>query len=232
MPVSAVNLKSKHRAMARASPKARQRAAVGLVQDLVTSLQQIAPQDTRRYIRAWTLAGNMIGAKNPMPVLKRSSRHAEYIRRLEAQWFAAKRRVETLTNLRDRWYKDRKRTGYYRKLNTQINAAQRRVEKAEIELTKAGMNESFIFIGGRRGKRGVGLAGVREKIYGGRGRLVHGQFTTLIRLHNLEPHARIVERRSKALAKSERVAALLGLRKAKKSYINAVVAAAKAAPRT
>jgi hypothetical protein len=227
MRLDSSGMKRRNREMIGRTKRARREALRDGVRVLVLNLQRYSPQDTRRYVRAWSVAGKDAGSTGfPMPEIKATSRKAEYESRLYSQLAAAEKRVKKLGDLKWTWYDskpERAKTGYYNTLVKDLRRAEKRVEQAKEQIELANTSETFILIGGRKGKRGSGLATIRTKIYGGHGQILETSQGTAVRLVNKEPHAKIVERRSKSLRLASRVAAsAVGVRTVSKKYLNEV----------
>jgi len=175
--------------------RAARRDALGVVvEQFVRVLVREGPRDTNRFVRAYQQAANDLGL-GPFLVLdvvpgKDVARRERLVRQLR-KWSAI---VELNERAGRTTYKGVKRTGpdknYLRAVRLRDRAAKELAEFAENSLV----------IGGRRGSRGVGqLATVRTKIFGGKGRWIEAGGDLFAEVRNLEPHARIVQRRTKII---------------------------------
>ncbi|MBL8762320.1 MAG: hypothetical protein JNL50_13570 [Phycisphaerae bacterium] len=192
---------------------------------LLAAIERLARRDTNRYVRGWMQAGTGAGLRvGVMPPLQKSKRRDEFLRKLDDQvrlWRGVAERKQAV--LRD-WYtrKNRRPDAFSRKLTSEINKAERRAARAEDELRKfltAGTSAVLFFDAGafveRFNKRK--LSTVRDKVYGGTGRVVDSPFGTFILLHNKEPHPTILERRFRTVATAKATAGD-GLAVARTSY--------------
>lgn len=180
---------------------------------LISRIAATAPRDTNRYVRGWMLAGIDAGVSNlPPPPIGESKRVEQNIQRLERQFLAARGLADRLQNRYDNWYgrKGRKPGAYGSRLQRDIDKANERANRAYSSLQELQTVKGAIFIGGSGNRNarpnpagrgfnqryGLGrLATVRTKIYGGRGQIITQKYYASLLLHNMEPHATIVESR-------------------------------------
>lgn len=194
-----------------------------------------APRDTQRYVGAWMQAVNGTGLdRRNVPMVRRSSRHDAYIKRLTSQRDKYARMAAAIERTLERWYdaKGRRRDAWYRKRAAVARRLRKLEERAEEQLRRALAVESFVLIGGRRlkstvkiGKRTeriTGLATVRTEVYGGRGAVLTTAGHVVIRLHNLEPHAALVERRAFIARRGLEAARGAGARSASGRFLAAI----------
>lgn len=244
-------MKLAHASVRQALPAAR----VGLIRQyaasIVRNLATISPRDTNRYVRGWIIAGKQVGIHNiPLPVIKSSKYKEEYLGRLAEQVERFQSEVEAAEVLIDAWYhrKNRRRVGYYNTLLAKKTKAEHRLARAREEYEKFVRRDSSIVMGvgintskTRNGTRGRGSwvksggrrlsITVRDRVYGGNGRLIIRPDQAVLILSNLEPHSRIVERKRRVLAQADAAARLAGLRKLDAGYAKALAYGAAAASR-
>lgn len=206
---------------------------------VVEQLARTSPRDTNRYVRGWIDAGNQAGlGTRRLPTIKQPRDTKFGLERLITQHERARKRVvraekslefwdNILTNRyertgrRGRWRRDasRKRAAAKRTLV----AATKQFERArQILLDATGtddgrgatLNAGVIVIGGRKTKKATSLsslASVRTKPIGGEGQMLILGGRLVLRLANLEPHARIVERRHRVMRRAAESLRRLGL---------------------
>jgi hypothetical protein len=177
---------------------------------LIQRIAITAPRDTNRFVRGWILAGRDAGITNlPTPIVIDSHRKDQYVQRLAEQWSRARALADRLHAKYDQWYgRSGRRPGAYGgRLQRDILKAEERASRAYEELQLAETVKGFIFIGqgkavaqgsmrGFNQRHGLGrIATVRVRIYGGRGAIRVQQNSAYLVLHNLEPHATLVENR-------------------------------------
>lgn len=202
----------------------------------VNHVVKASPVDTHRYVRAWMQAAEGAGLKvGNLPKITPTKRRAAIEAILAAQLRATREqyRLEefklAVYEQADREGKQRPKIGYYNKLVNRIYEAKARAEAARQELYKWVGNENAIAMmrgsgaalnGYQRNIKGTALnLTVREKIYGGRGRLIRGNTRTGIRLHNLEPHCMVVERFKGPVRRGRAAMSAAGLQKLKPEYV-------------
>ena len=206
-------LQRKLRAMASASPAARESAVKVMAGEVVRRVLLSGPRDTNRYLRGWAQAGNAAGV-GPffVPPLKAASWGVTILRRLtehERFWQRIVARYER-QGRSDKW----------------ARRAQRDLEKAREQIrrfhdTAGGAVIGFNIIGGGRAPT------VRHKIYGGAGRVVRIGEKTVVELHNKEAHASLVEWRYGTMRSASRAFRGVGLRTGGRAYIRKMEEAAR-----
>lgn len=183
----------------------------GIVADVVSHADEIAPADTNKYRRAWVQAGIECGANvRRMPALQESAYNKRLRKALIAQAARIDDRIRELRNeYAYRSNRGRDRKGFNRKILAHIALLERRKAKAQEHIAALARNPSatvirrkvaYVLAGNdRRDKRKTHLDGyaveieVRKKIYGGSGTLyaIPGRVTA--KLHIMEPHAATIE---------------------------------------
>lgn len=206
-----VRLKAFHRHAHRA-------ATLVMTTDLVKRIDHHFAQhhDTNRYINGYISAAIEAGAEGlVLKPYRQSVRHQEYLEMLGEQVDQMRAVVKRLTDRREFFLridsaKGYKRDGtpkarnadapFFRKLERDIRKANKRLDRAIEELSKAMLNESVLFIHGRKarllrsGRLGASrLATVRDTIAGGRGSIELIGDRVFVTLENLEAHSRIIE---------------------------------------
>ncbi|MEM1185218.1 MAG: hypothetical protein AAGI53_09475 [Planctomycetota bacterium] len=195
------------------------RAGAEVFVDVVT---EITPRDTNRLVRGWVLAANDAGLDiRAVPPIRPSTRRDQWLEALTEQVDYWQGKVKRFAGLRELYEREdranplkkdgtprkrRTRQPYYRKLGRRLRQAERRLGRAEEELAKAAESEGFLFFdrggfafgSGSYTKSGLRkLTSVRDQLYGGTGEVRHVNRKTYLRLHNLEPHATLIERNAK-----------------------------------
>lgn len=219
---------------------AREAYVLAMGSVFVNNVLKFSPVDTHRYVRGWMQAAQGAHLKvGELPqitptrrkhaiqeILSRQMKYTREQQRLEEFKLAAYEQA-------DREGKQRPRIGYYHKLVDRIHTAQERAERARQELYKWVGSDSAIAMmrgsgaalnGYDRNIKGTALnLTVREKVYGGRGRMVRGSSRAGLVLHNLEPHCKVVERWSKPVARGKAALNVAGLKKMKPEYVGQLV---------
>lgn len=218
------------------SPRARLAALKEAVELVVKRVVLTARRDTRRYVRAWIIAANQAGLWYNTPPAVQRSRFADKLKdRLEIQldrevmWL---RRTEASLKFWEErynlWYGRTGRRGKWErdcrakrdKARKNVERQKKLVEQARAELAKyASGNEGQLVVFRRRAKsrRNITVT-VREKIYGGSGEAVSEGDRAVITLRNLEPHARIVEKRYGTVTRADRAERPRAVRRVKETY--------------
>ena len=235
---------SRLRAKLRATQFAAEHAAGAAIEELgsflVDTLEVLSPRDTNRYVRGWIDAGRKAGVTDrPLPSVVASRNQDQYLEKLEKQveyWqdrvAYARGRIEQY----QRWDAEApprkdgkprsKRTAqpYYAKMVRVEQSSLKRLKRATEELAKARGSDGFVFFdveGIAQRKQGRKLSTVREKVYGGEGRVIRGGTMAVVELRNKEPHARIVERHphlGHPVATAKQIVAAAGARPVSNAY--------------
>lgn len=209
-------------------PEARAQALTVLGHEFGVAIDRYWPRDTNRSLAGWLKAANQ-AELGPFSIpMIRSSRFADqWAARLELQHERARERLEFWDRIvvnryeipfasgarqnrgkTARWYRDAKRhRDRARKL---LDAANRELARfARIE----GAGGGAVVIFGNSLKRKLDLT-VRHKVYGGRGRRIETPTSSYAELVNMEPHVRIVERRSRVVAAGAAQLRAFGIKRA------------------
>lgn len=181
--------------------------------------------DTGRYARAYAMGHNMlvgVGDAGVLPMPLPALRPSDYLglirRRTELQlkrlekahvrWTGLKERDERKPNHR-RWKSYRQKLKILDRIERSMELAIEHYKTA-IRADRAGLagdaeGAAAIFIGGRATKtqfRVSNLGRVDVKIHGGSASLHRVGGQSLVEMRNAEPHARIVERRTRLMARA------------------------------
>lgn len=218
---SIAGLKRLNDSLRRRMGGARKAALRAMVEAAFEPMIREAPRDTNRFVRGWIMAARDVKATRvAVPAVKPSRYRAEILAILEGQVAVLARALDRKRGVLDRWYTARGRSvsrGYGARLRREVAAAERRLRRAVEELAKArGESAALLFDAVRGGRR---VSTVRERIYGGSGAYLEAGGRVFARLHNKEPHARIVERRTGLLRRANSRARRAGLRRAGRSYL-------------
>lgn len=215
---------AKLRAMVHERPRAATEVAKLIAHSVIRDVVTHAPRATNRYVRGWVQANNEASLE-PMnlPTLMPNPKYDEFRRLLERQVEQNRRSAERLRGVLDAWFysKGRRLTGYGRRLEGALRRVEHRLMRSEQELAKfiaADGQAVLVFVAGRDRI----LTTVREKVYGGRGRLVVDQGGAYVEAQNLEPHATIVEARTGVVAKAAAKFRAFGINRSKRVYIAGV----------
>lgn len=213
-----------------ATPLAARGALEVMLQDVAMKVVRGAPRDTQRYIRGWTMAFNDVGVKGLPPVMLRKSRqYGKQLMMLVKQAELWEKRAAAKRGQLQAWYLDKKRPldRYGVRLEKQVIKLEEIARRAREEVQRfTSAREPVILIGrssGEWGKRH--LATTRTKVYGGDGLWIVTSERVLVRLRNREPHARIVESKTKVMWNAMTAARTLGARNARDHFARAVAAA-------
>ncbi|MCA9556527.1 MAG: hypothetical protein KC933_41265, partial [Myxococcales bacterium] len=105
----------------------------------VAFMEEKAPRDTRRYVRAWLEAGNQAGlTRRTLPTLQKSEWQTRYLDALERQVERHIARINTLQGILDRWYysKGRKLNRWARAKQAEINKRTKALQRAVEQLRR------------------------------------------------------------------------------------------------
>lgn len=199
--LDATKLYQKVRTYEQRSPGARLEAAREVMAPLMAEIVALTPIDTGRLAAGYAQAANAAGlGPIAVPPIQPSKRAEEAERKLEEQIKYFQKVVEQLDRIIAAGGGQFQGKGIDRSTATRRRAtAQRRVQRAQKQLEKwLGSNDRGIVIGlffAAGGTTGNQVATtVREDVKGGTGSAVVTQFFSGYRIHNLEPHATLVER--------------------------------------
>ncbi len=203
--VDTSGLRRKLRGIGGNAERARRVALTEMLTPAMASIINESPRDTHRLVRGWMMAANGAGLGSYALPPIRPSQFQGLVgarRRLERQaqrWSAIVARYERQNRTKDKWYRQAVRTR----------------DRAVEELAK--LDDTSLVIFGGRGRR-LNIT-VRNKVYGGRGEMLNAGGRTFVRLHNLEPHASIIEKRNRAVRAALAGLRSMGVRRYGKSYM-------------
>lgn len=201
---------------------ARTAALKTLAERMIVYIVRTGPRDTNRFVRAYAMAGNDLGLGPFVAPPIRPGRYQANVRRLRSQWRKWAYIVERYEAEGRTHYKGVKKTGPDRGYQKAKRLRDRAAKSLE-QLLEAGEGSGAIVIGGRRGAKGLSqLASVRTKVYGGQGAWIISDGRTLARIHNLEPHASIVNRNTRVVTDAVRAARRYGGRRLSEKYVREV----------
>lgn len=222
---------------------ARTEAARALGALVARRVAQQAPKDTGRFAISFGQAHNdlSLSATMPLPPLKESKHLDARIGILVSQKRKAEAQVE-------RWERNVASYRFRRQLSTPsgreaqkyLRQWKKQLEQATAELDKIEDRtdvESIIVIGGRVRKRAGaggpkrGVARVTIRTFGGQGRVIDGHGATFAEIRSREPHAQLVNRRTRVLSKNIALARAGGAQVASAKYLARIGAAAQKAGR-
>jgi len=224
------------------TPTAREAFVLAMAASFATEVIKATPKDTNRLARGWVEAAKGLGLEvGLVPPIVASKHREKLIVVLTKQLEKLERELAYLLQREHWWYTSqpqRKKTGYYNKLQNQIRKQEERVKKAVDDLqVYLGTEASIVMMRGsgaalngyQRNLDGKKLnATIREKIYGGRGKIIRGATTTGVVLSNLEPHARAVEKYKGPVARAKRVLGAGKVKTLKRGYVKMIADGAKA----
>lgn len=194
--------------------------------------QLAAPRDTNRYVRGWAQAGNaagVVGAPFAEAELQPSKYRGRLIFRLELQVADYERLLKYWRDIIENRYKAQGRTGkWLADAEKQRNRTQRRLERAQEELQKFQSNDYALVIFRKQNKSGGLTVTTREQVKGGTGSVEWAGDRPFILLHNREPHASIVEKQHRVVARGRVYAKTLGGQLYGRSYLARLAKAGKA----
>jgi hypothetical protein len=214
--------------------------AVGI--SFVQAVVKFSPRDTHRYVRGWMQAARGAGIRtDQLPAIVQSKKRDKIIEALTRQVSLTRAAEGRLRATMELWYvqANRPRRGYYHTLQRKIEKAAERSARAEEELKKFLQATGAVVM--MRGS-GAALNGyqrqlsgdainltVRDKVYGGRGRLTSGSTTSGLMLHNLEPHSRVVEKYRGVVRRARAALGAAGLQQLKGEYVGRLASDARTA---
>lgn len=212
-------LRRKITAYAAASPRARKNivAEMGLLVAKRICENASGHTDTNRNYNGWAMAGGDIGAGTVARILKPSKYNEAYKKTLHKLVEKYKGELEDLVAWLNRWYPkgppEHPKTSFYSRKLKRIDRLRNVLIPRAQEAERRAMDDPYgVLIGGGRlfkakdGSIGQMIEAVearkqlariffRAKVYGGRGEFFGDGRSAFVRLHNLEPHASMVEAR-------------------------------------
>lgn len=233
-------LLSRTRANRRLGPAGRKRALAFLVTPVVRTVLATCPRDTQRYAYGWARAANSAGlGPFPEPEIRNSRFRDQMFTRLEweeARFEKLARRAADVLKywndlLEKRYIRAGRTSGYwFRWTLTRRDRAARtlerlteRLEQVRGDLKTLSGRTGVLTIFRKGSKSGMGrTVTIRATVYGGSAQWLDLGDRTVLRLHNKEPHATIVERRSKSLRAAQAAMRAAGIIPARRVYLAAI----------
>lgn len=201
----------------------------------IETMDRFAPTDTNRYLNGWLLAGQAAGISQiPTRPLRQTRYHEQMVDRLDMQLLRIRREIkriqERLELIYGRRGLDPRRSDFGRRNLARLRLLQKREVVAQRELDTIMAGGSYIVIFGKAGRRsektgriiGERLTTLRTTIAGGTGEVIRVAGRVVVELRNREPHARLVEKRVRAVARTMAVARQLGVKRAGRAYVQAL----------
>jgi hypothetical protein len=211
-------------ALDRALPKAGRELVRDLAGEWAVWVDRLSPEDTRRFVNGWAMAAKAAGVRGgPVRRLK-ESRYASYAEkrltrlaaRAERQYLRERANYLAQSRLYNSRYASIGRKGKWERITRkEVERRARAMEKAKavMERARQALNEFYgqigdgtaLFIGGKGKLSKVGdiklsnLTRVITTVYGGTGVLRDLGDASTATLHNLEPHATMVNARTKVV---------------------------------
>lgn len=234
---------AKLRAQRAAGPAARRSAATSMVQHLSNRLVQISRKDTNRYVNGWIDATVAAGATQNREPFRKSRNSDALAKALATQLVRLENILAGLVAMRAKWdMEGRKHDRSYQRVQQGIDKQKQRVEIAKQHIENFNKHGATIVM--TRGT-GAGLAGyerradsgkgvnveVKHQIYGGTGRILQGQNTSVIIVHNLEPHSRVLEKRFGTLRTASAGLKAFGAKQGGATYLRSLLAASSGGAR-
>lgn len=208
-------------------PAARLTAVTDVMRPVMGEILAGTPVDTGRLRRGYAMAANAAGLGPAMVNIIKPTKYGHLaVGALFRQIGHFERQVKTLEQIaaggksgRGGWYQ--REFISPQQARSRIGAARRRLVRAKEELAKH--HNRAITIGAMAragGNTGNRLATtVREKIYGGSGRLIHTDTFTGFQIHNLEPHATIIEHNTGSVKEALTKAKAFRIRRVGRKYL-------------
>lgn len=190
----------------------RKRFAHDVVQGVMTAIITNVPHDTNRLKRGYAMAANQANlGPFPVPDVQASKYRKDLGNRLSYQIAKFENSVAFWERIIQTRYLSKGRKGkWLRDAQSKKRTAEKRLARAKEEADKFGATDSALVIF-RSSKSGLTMT-VRDKVYGGEGREISRPGFHGYQIHNLEPHASIVEKNTRVVAKALADGKALGLK--------------------
>lgn len=203
-----------------AGPGASYEAVKVLGREFGLTVLSLSPSDTNRYKAGWARAINGAGVGPvSVPAIVESKFAAVLLDRLETQLARFEARAERKEKAAEYWHKvylnryerpgrkdrwERDCAAKRAEAAKQAQQARKQAERAAEQVRN--FDPRGLVIWGKKsasGRLNLGeVSTVRTRVYGGRGVVVATDGGAYILLHNLEPHASIVEKQARAVARA------------------------------
>lgn len=248
MDVNTSKLQNKLRLMARARPEGRKNAVRFGVGAAMRGIVAGCPRDTNRLVNGFIEAGQQatlgafVGSLLPLKQSKyrglQETALAVQVSRYEKNVKYWAGQVAFLRNAKA--LDGGKRVLHRRGGDVTVAVALREAEAAlrkNIKLVDRAKAEqgklaqfSIVFgiFGGRSGRK-IGTT-VSSTVYGGQGEFIHTADASYVRIRNMEPHARIIEKRTGLVRKAVAALKTDGIETVKRGYVDSMRAAAGVSP--
>lgn len=208
------------RDMERAGPAASLEAVKVMGREFAKVVLVLSPTDTHRYKRGWSEAINTAGiGPVSVPAIQKSQYAEKLLDRLEIQVDRFAARMENRRKAAEYWekvYQNRyarpgRKGQWERDCATKRDRAVKNYEIAQKQHARAveqvkNFDPMGLVIWGRESTDGKlrmrEVHTIRTKVYGGTGVTVARAGSAFIVLHNLEPHASIVEKQHRVVARA------------------------------
>lgn len=248
MQVDTSGMQRKLQLMARARPEGRKNAVLFGVGAAVRGIVRQCPADTNRLVNGYIEAGQQaglgafVGALRPLRQSKyrglQETALAVQVTRYEKNVKYWAGQVAFLRNARalDGGKRVLHRPGgdvtvavALREAESALRKNIKLVERARAEQGKlAEFSIVFGIFGGRSGRK-IGTT-VSSTVYGGQGEFIHTADASYVRIRNLEPHARVIEKRTGLVRQAVAALKVDGIDTVKRGYVEAMRNAAGVVP--
>lgn len=218
-------------ALDRALPRAGDLLVRDLAGEWAEWVSGLSPRDTNRFANGWALAAEaaQLGKGTLVRPLEASSSARYWAKRLERlevraqrDYLEARARLEYWSTLYNRRYQQTGRKGKWEAAaRAKVKALGRLLEKREkvlrrareerAKLSESAIDGGAIIIGGKgeydpiAGMKISNLSRVITRVYGGSGAVLGVGDTSRVVLHNLEPHASIVESKTGVMKRARSI---------------------------
>lgn len=230
--VDASGLQRRIQLLRKNMPEISRQVALEMNGLLAWRVSDTSPRDTNRFVRGWMLAAKDVGPIPVMiPAVKSTSRHAEYMKYLQKELTRLMNERKAVAGMIDFWYTSKpnrnRNTPAYREMSAKVRKLDKWIVRVQEEIAKAGGDETVLLMDKERGRRNYST--VRVGVYGGEGSIRRIVGKTLVRWHNKEPHATIIERKYGIIRNAMGMVKRAGLVRVKKTLVRELTAMSKAA---
>lgn len=201
------------------------------------------PRDTLRFTRSYAMAHNDLSptVRITIPSVRESKYAKQNLARIRKQASRAEEQVERWTRNVESYRRRRQLSNpsgraaqkYLRQWTKQLEQAQAQLESIDAAPDEAG---AAIVIGGRKRKRnaaaGAGgpkssISRVSVKVHGGSGKIIEAGGRLFAEIRSREPHARLVNRRTRVVSRAVQTIRVVGARGAAPAYLDRLRKAAR-----
>lgn len=186
-------LKKRVDSMLRKAEDAAGLSVNALMEPVMRQIVENVPVDTHRLQRGYAMAANQAGlGPYPVPSVTTSKYRDKVIGEMAAQIDRFEKSVAYWKGVLQNRYISKGREGKWKRdAEKKVRMYEGRLRKAQIQAAKFGFSPEAIAIY-RSSKTGLTVT-ARDKVYGGTGKRVKVPGFNGVEIHNLEPHASIVE---------------------------------------